>query len=42
VIDGEETGVGRGSSKKAAEQNAAREALGRLSGGADDAEPASR
>ena len=31
VIDGEEAGVGRGSSKKAAEQNAAREALLRLS-----------
>src|SRR5947207_4470443 len=30
VIDGEEAGVGRGSSKKAAEQNAAREALSRL------------
>jgi ribonuclease-3 len=30
VIDGEETGVGRGPSKKAAEQNAAREALARL------------
>jgi ribonuclease-3 len=30
VIDGEEAGVGRGSSKKAAEQNAAREALTRL------------
>ena len=30
VIDGEEAGVGRGSSKKAAEQNAAREALERL------------
>jgi len=30
VIDGEEAGVGRGSSKKAAEQNAAREALLRL------------
>jgi ribonuclease III len=31
VIDGEETGVGRGSSKKEAEQLAAQEALGRLS-----------
>ena len=30
VIDGEEAGVGRGSSKKAAEQNAAKEALLRL------------
>ena len=30
VIDGEEAGVGRGSSKKAAEQNAAKEALVRL------------
>jgi ribonuclease-3 len=30
VIDGEEAGVGRGASKKAAEQNAAREALGRI------------
>jgi ribonuclease III len=30
VIDGEEAGVGRGSSKKAAEQNAAKEALIRL------------
>jgi dsRNA-specific ribonuclease len=27
VIDGEEAGVGKGPSKKAAEQNAAREAL---------------
>jgi ribonuclease III len=41
VIDGEEAGVGRGSSKKAAEQNAAREALERLSGGASDTAPAS-
>jgi len=32
VIDGEEAGVGRGSSKKAAEQNAAQEALSRLTG----------
>jgi ribonuclease-3 len=32
IIDGEEAGVGRGSSKKAAEQNAAEEALGRLNG----------
>jgi ribonuclease III len=30
VIDGEEAGLGRGPSKKAAEQNAAREALARL------------
>jgi ribonuclease-3 len=30
VIDGQETGVGRGRSKKAAEQDAAREALDRL------------
>jgi dsRNA-specific ribonuclease len=30
VIDGEEAGVGRGTSKKAAEQNAAQEALSRL------------
>ena len=30
VIDGEEAGVGRGSSKKDAEQNAAKEALSRL------------
>jgi ribonuclease-3 len=30
VIDGEEAGVGRGSSKKSAEQNAAAEALARL------------
>jgi dsRNA-specific ribonuclease len=30
VIDGEEVGVGRGRSKKAAEQDAAREALDRL------------
>jgi ribonuclease III len=33
IIDGEEAGVGRGSSKKAAEQNAAKEALFRLDGG---------
>ena len=33
VIDGEEAGVGRGSSKKAAEQNAAKEALSRLAPG---------
>jgi ribonuclease-3 len=33
VIDGEEAGVGRGSSKKAAEQNAAMEALARIAGG---------
>jgi ribonuclease-3 len=32
IIDGEEAGVGRGSSKKAAEQNAAKEALARLTG----------
>jgi ribonuclease-3 len=32
VIDGEEAGVGLGPSKKAAEQNAAREALARLAG----------
>ena len=30
VIDGEQAGVGRGASKKAAEQNAAREALARF------------
>ena len=30
MIDDEEAGVGRGPSKKAAEQNAAREALARL------------
>jgi ribonuclease-3 len=30
VIDGEQAGVGRGASKKAAEQNAAREALERV------------
>jgi ribonuclease III len=30
MIDGEQAGVGRGASKKAAEQNAAREALARL------------
>ena len=30
LIDGQETGVGRGRSKKAAEQDAAREALDRL------------
>jgi len=41
VIDGEEAGVGRGSSKKAAEQAAAQVALTRLNGGADDAAPAS-
>jgi ribonuclease-3 len=36
IIDGEEAGVGRGSSKKAAEQNAAKEALARLNGGDAD------
>jgi ribonuclease III len=41
VIDGEEAGVGRGSSKKAAEQNAAREALERISAASADAAPAS-
>jgi ribonuclease-3 len=41
VIDGEEAGVGSGTSKKAAEQNAAREALLRLSAAASDAAPAS-
>jgi ribonuclease-3 len=41
VIDGEESGVGRGSSKKEAEQVAAREALARLSEEAGDAAPAS-
>jgi dsRNA-specific ribonuclease len=30
MIDGEQAGVGRGISKKAAEQNAAREALAKL------------
>jgi dsRNA-specific ribonuclease len=30
VVDGEQLGVGEGRSKKAAEQEAAREALGRL------------
>ncbi|MBD0317170.1 MAG: ribonuclease III, partial [Thermoleophilia bacterium] len=30
VVDGAQAGVGRGASKKAAEQNAAREALARL------------
>ena len=30
VVDGEEAGIGRGSSKKAAEQEAAREALARI------------
>jgi ribonuclease-3 len=34
IVDGQELGVGRGSSKKAAEQDAAREALDRLPGGA--------
>jgi dsRNA-specific ribonuclease len=34
VIGGEQAGVGRGVSKKAAEQNAAREALAKLA--ADD------
>jgi ribonuclease III len=38
IIDGEEAGVGRGSSKKAAEQNAAKEALARLNG--EDADTA--
>jgi ribonuclease-3 len=32
VIEGEELGIGRGASKKAAEQDAAREALARLAG----------
>jgi ribonuclease-3 len=41
VIDGEEAGVGRGSSKKAAEQNAAKEALLRLVGGDTDTARAS-
>jgi len=41
VIDGEEAGVGRGSSKKAAEQNAAREALARISAADADTRPAS-
>jgi ribonuclease III len=41
VIDGEEAGVGRGSSKKAAEQNAAREALARLTPASADTPPAS-
>jgi ribonuclease III len=41
VIDGEEAGVGRGSSKKAAEQNAAKEALARLTPAAGDEAPAS-
>jgi ribonuclease-3 len=41
VIDGEEAGVGRGSSKKAAEQAAAQEALLRLSAGGGDEAPAS-
>jgi ribonuclease III len=36
VVDGEELGVGRGMSKKAAEQDAAREALDRLGEGAGD------
>ena len=34
VIDGEEAGVGTGRSKKAAEQDAARQALDRLAGAA--------
>jgi ribonuclease-3 len=33
VVDGEQLGVGEGASKKAAEQNAAQEALARLAGG---------
>ena len=37
VIDGERTGVGTGTSKKAAEQNAARQALERLREGGDPA-----
>jgi ribonuclease-3 len=41
VIDGEEAGVGRGSSKKAAEQAAAEEALSRLDAGVPGADPAS-
>ncbi|HZO96843.1 MAG TPA: ribonuclease III [Gaiellaceae bacterium] len=41
VIDGEEAGVGRGASKKAAEQNAAREALLRISEAASGEAPES-
>lgn len=41
VIDGEEAGVGRGSSKKAAEQAAAKDALSRLDAAAAGAGPAS-
>jgi len=41
VIDGEEAGVGRGSSKKAAEQAAAKEALSRLGAEVAGAGPAS-
>jgi ribonuclease-3 len=41
MIDGEQAGTGRGSSKKDAEQEAASEALARLSGGAGDGAPAS-
>jgi ribonuclease III len=41
MIDGEEAGVGRGSSKKEAEQVAAQQALGRLGEEAGDAAPAS-
>jgi ribonuclease-3 len=40
MIDGEESGVGRGSSKKEAEQVAASEALAKLSAEAGDAAPA--
>jgi ribonuclease-3 len=41
IIDGEEAGVGRGSSKKAAEQAAAQEALSRLTGEDAGTAPAS-
>jgi ribonuclease-3 len=41
VIDGEEAGVGRASSKKEAEQVAAHQALGRLAANAGDAATAS-
>ncbi len=42
VVDGEELGVGRGTSKKAAEQDAAREALARLGEATGGTAPATR
>lgn len=41
VIDGEQVGIGRGSSKKDAEQQAAREALEKINAASGDSDPAS-